>query len=938
MAEDTESKQVPIVRTVTRLLKLFGVTFPKDVPIPKPVDKGTVNDFTYRELRHIAGFDKNYSSDAINSGVIDEYVRSTAQQSRAWAKEARNLKVLTPEIDNARDIVVSTILSPTDLQTDKIGVVVTNTGLGEELEAEISADLQAFYNDKFKLGEKAVSWIGDALFADGATGILVLPEKNLELVNTAIDIDERKAGIDPNDHIVSDTNTKRASGKVAYSSESLLVSCEAISNYSEDELPSFIDDICKDYISTVASIESFQPDRIVKTESVVKDTATQIAELINGNNKSIMFSSDPTMLRSTHTRLRNEIDELTKTIENNFLFNNNNPTFLVSDKATSSSAELATTMRIPYQAIVPVTVPNSPEAHIGYFIVVDEWGTPLNEDYYDSTASGGGKKMTEAGMQATFGKPTMTALSSLNAESNEFESAATIFGIMLRHMMDDKIKGYGLAGASIGYREAVSSCLFRQLIHKKRVGLIFVPEPLMLYLCYDYNDNGTGKSKIQETSMLIALRNTLLISGVMAATENSIDKKKIEVSVDEKNANIEQTLNMVRNAFVEKNMMRFDNNPHTIQRDLVQKSMTIYPKGIKGVQDALNVTVDRAQANSIEPNDNLVTKLTEWIIMTLIAPAAAMNKTGDEEYSRSVATTNLFFNNRIRGLQSKTIEHLSKFIQLHANYSGIVRKKISDIVEASIAKHDVKRTVEERSTEALDEELDTTETTDVEERDHTIIAPVVKDTVKTNTQSLETNVRNVIKNLAIKLPAPRIVVDKAHYEEIQGYITTLDTILQSIYADEMTMEMENYDKPLKMLRAMVKEEMLRDYVKTIGFQSSYNLPPLSEVGTSSKLDEILLHLINVRKGAMDIDKQINRVVIKEEDQTTAFGGGGGSYDQGGGFGGDSFGEDASGGFGEDAGGEDQMGTEPQEQEDGEQEKEQPEQQESDRSAPGGSLT
>ena len=80
--------------------------------------------------------------------------------------------------------------------------------------------------------------------------------------------------------------------------------------------------------------------------------------------------------------------------------------------------------------------------------------------------------------------------------------------------------------------------------------------------------------------------------------------------------------------------------------------------------------------------------------MTLIAPAAAMNKTGDEEYSRSVATTNLFFNNRIRGLQSKTIEHLSKFIQLHAKYSGVVYEKIADIIRDSVDKHDIKRTVE----------------------------------------------------------------------------------------------------------------------------------------------------------------------------------------------------------------------------------------------------
>lgn len=933
MAEAPEDKQAPIVRTVTRLLKLFGVTFPKDIPIPKPIDKGTINDFTYRELRHIAGFDKDYRSDSVNSGMIDEYVRSTAQQSKAWVREAKNLKILTPEIDNARDIVVSTILSPTDLQSDKVGITVSNTGLGEELEGEISAELQKFYNEKFKLGEKASLWIGDALFADGATAVLVLPEKNINLVNTAIDIDERKAGIDPNDHIIQKPNNTKIGGRATHSSEDLLGSFEAIiANYKDATLDNLLESVCDDYITTVASVEAFQPDHLIKTRQTVKDTASEIATLINNNDKCIMFSSDPTMLKTTESRLHSEIDVLTKQIENNFLFNNNTPTFLVTDKSTGSVAELATTMRVPYHAVIPVTVPNAPESHIGYFIVVDEWGSPINEDYYDATSSGGGKKMSEAGMQAVFGKPTMSALSNLNTESNEFESASTIFGLMLRHMMDDKIKGYGLAGASIGYREAVSSCIFRQLIHKKRVGLIFVPEPLMLYLCYDYNDNGTGKSKIQETSMLISLRNTLLISGVMAATENSIDKKKIEVAVDEKNVNIEQTLNMVRNAFIEKNMLRFDNNPHTIQRDLVQKSMTIYPKGIKGVPDALNVSIDRAQAGSIEPNDNLVEKLTNWIIMTLIAPAAAMNKTGDEEYSRSVATTNLFFNNRIRGLQSKTIEHLSKFIQLHAKYSGVVYEKIADIIRDSIDKHDIKRTVEVRSTEAEDFELSDTDTT--EEREHTIIAPVVKESTKTNTKTVSDNVATVIRNLQIKLPAPRIVVDKAHYEEIQGYINTLDTILQAIYSDDMTMGMEGYAQPLSMLRAMIKEDMLRDYVKTIGFQSSYNLPPLSEIATNSKLDEILLHLINVQKGAIDIDKHIKKQVIKEEDQST-FGGGGGGYDQGGGFGDDSM--SMGGDFGA-PGGEDQLGSEPQGQEEDTTEQEQPNQQDGTTKTPSGDLT
>lgn len=953
MAEDKEIKQPVIVRTVNRLLKLVGVTFPKDVPTPKIVNHD-VNDFTYRELRHVAGFDKEFDASTLNTGQMDEYIRNIAQQSRSWAKEARNLKVLTPEIDNARDIVVSTILSPTDLQTDQIGIVISDTGLGEELEAEIGAELQAFFNDEFKLSDKAVMWIGDALYCEGASAILVLPEKNLDLVNKAIDIDILKSGADPNDHIV------KTKPKVGYSTESLLASCESLVTYDEPGLEQLIEDVCSEVEDIVISSESSHSTHIT-TKSTIKTTTSKIAELVSANKSYIKFSSDPTMIRATRDRLYNRIDELTKEIEENFIGGDHHA-FVMSDASSGRDSEMATVMRIPYQAVVPVIVPNAPESHIGYFIVVDEWGTPLNEDYYDATASGGGKKMSEAGMQAVFGKPVMSSLSTLMAETSEFEAASTIFGVMLRHMMDAKLKGFGLTGASIGYREAVSSCLFRQLLYKKRVGLVFVPEPLMMYLCYEYNDNGTGKSRIQETNLLIALRNTLLISGVMAATENSIDKKKIEVAVDEKNANVEQTLNMVRNAFIEKNMLRFDNNPHTIQRDLVQKSMTIYPKGVRGLSDALNVSVDRAQTNSIEPNDNLVTKLTDWIIMTLIAPAAALNKTGEEEYSRSVATTNLFFNNRIRRLQGKTIDELSKFIQLYARYSGLLRKRIREILKESLSKHAQKRTVHVSTQAAGDNpfsdiggapDTGTDEDTDMEgeeeeeEREHTIIEPVAKTKVKTNKDTIEENVENILRNMKINLPAPRIVVDKAHYEEIQGYISTLDTILDAVYSKDMVMEMETYGQPLTLLKSFIKEEMIREYVKSIGFQSSYNMPPLAET-SSDKVNEILLHLINVKKGVINIDKHIGDVVIDDEDQSSAFGRGGsfggGGGDYGGGFGGgDEYGGGDFGGGGEYGGGdfgggEDQMETGPQEQEEAGGE-EPPAQEEADRTPdPGGGLT
>lgn len=922
MDDNKEQKEPMVVRTVNRLLKLMGVRFPKDIPVPKSHERPRVHDFTHLEMRHVTGFDKDFNTQNIDGSAMYDYISRISQSSRSWSKEIRNLKIMAPEINQARDTVVSTILSPTDLQTDKVSIIVKNTGLGDEIEDEIGTMLQEFFNNEYCLSEKMVKWIGDALYETGATSLVVMPEKNLDLLNKAIDVDDYKSGTDPFDRVVKDTKRKGITGSVEGASN-IMSSCEAFMTYSSDaDIDNFVQDVTDEFVSMTYSEESAPKGTTYdKYTNAAKDIAVKLTEMLNNNKNYVMFANDPSILNATKIKLSNKIDQMAGEISNNFIFGANSPTYIADLGRKHGKEEVPVVMNLPYHAVIPVTVPNAPDAHIGYFVIVNEWGTPLNEDYYDIGSSTGSRKMADAGVQTIMGRPISSALSVLT-EVNKFEVASNIFGVMLRHMMDNKLNEFELAGATVQYREAVSATVFRQLINKKKVGVVFVPEPLMTYLCYDYNDDGTGKSCIQDINIIVSLRNILLISGVMAAAENSIDKKKIEVAVDEKNANIEQTLNMVRNAFIEKNMMRFDNNPHTIQRDLVQKSLSIYPKGVRGLQDALNVTIDRASTNAIEPNENLLSKLTDMLIMSLIAPASSMNKTGEEEYSRSVATTNLFFNNKIRSYQSHTTQYINKFIRLYIYYSSLLRDKIREILELAESKMNTKREIEYdygRSTEAVEDpsmgegtEPEDAESEgsgddlfkedekdeDEEERKHTVIQPQVKKAFKTNKGDIEENIRKVIQNVTIKLPAPRIVVDKAHFEEIQSYISTLDTILQAVYPDESTMGYEGYDKALTMLRACVKEEMIREYVQTLGFQSNYNMPTLEDIDFSH-MEENMLKLINVIKGMGDIKKHIGDRVSPPEESGFGSSGFGGSP-----YGGSSpYGSEAGGGFGEEGGGE-----------------------------------
>lgn len=206
---------------------------------------------------------------------------------------------------------------------------------------------------------------------------------------------------------------------------------------------------------------------------------------------------------------------------------------------------------------------------------------------------------------------------------------------------------------------------------------------MMVYMAYDYHIDGTGKSRIEDLSTLLSLRTVLLISGIMAATENAIDNKVIEVDVDEKNANVTQYLAMVRDAFIEKKMLRFDNEPLTVQRDLLQRSLTLLPKNMKGLRENLNITTDRKSANAISPDTAFLEQLTNWIITGLEVPHAALNQTGEQEYSRSVATTNLMYNNKIKGEQKTTTKFGNKLIRTYLKYSSPLQKRIEEILKTS---------------------------------------------------------------------------------------------------------------------------------------------------------------------------------------------------------------------------------------------------------------
>lgn len=817
------------VRKLARLYKIFGVQFPEDMPVLERDDTINLSSHTQAELRHMPGmmeYNQNDQNPDVNG--LKSYLTKVAKSNNDWVQQSDAIRVLTPEIDRSAEIMVSSILSPTDMQSDTINIVCDGSDLGNEIETKVGEELTNFFNDKIELGDLIYKYTREALYGSGSCAIMVLPPTNIDILNSAVDNDLIKAGVLKTSKKGTVKLSADNTSLVSASMESSFASTEAIFSFKHSETKELEKEIEQDLL---ISIEAANPFVGIKpTEVITKSSEArkQILDLFKGNKDHIVMSSDLSGLRKGKDHLTDITNKLADNIEKHFLFDQNNPTFLVDSNISSEQMKNPAIIEIPTRAVVPVIVPGSPDKHIGYFVLVDQWGTPMVEGEGNNPPGFGPKKLTEAATQAAFGAPNLYKFGSNITDEQRYDITNTIFGITFKHLIENKLDDYGLNGTTIGEYDAITSCMFRNLLNRKKCVLVFVPEPLMVYYRFDHRPDGTGKSIIESMHTMLALRTVLLMSYIMAATENSIDNKIVSVAVDEKQTNIQQYLDMLRNAYVAKRMMRFDINPLTVQQDLIQKSLTILPKGIKGLSDSLDVQTEHRSTGAVMPDDGLMEKITNWIITWLQVPHSALNHLSENEYSRSVASTNLFFSNNVKSKQKIVIKHTSKFIKLYTKYSPILREKLINILKSTEKTEKANASGEAAS------------------------SPKSNINIEVNDENIQKNLIKIISCIKTTLPSPKIVVDKAQYEEIEKYLDTVEKICDFIYSDDMISGEKTSDlsDTLKMMKASIRSNMVRDYIDNIGFQSSYELPYPEDINFTNVRDLIQL-LSNQRKGIND---------------------------------------------------------------------------------------
>ena len=166
-----------------RLGALLGIRYPEDNPDQQSSKDIQLSLHTPTEMRYLPGIyspDGNKTNITPSMGEFRDQLLTVSQQAGNWSRTAQSLNVLAPEIRDASEIYISSIISPTDLQTQSIQVLLENTDLGPEIEDKISTILTDFFNNDFELAAHMKEWLHDAIFQDGAAPILVIPQINID--------------------------------------------------------------------------------------------------------------------------------------------------------------------------------------------------------------------------------------------------------------------------------------------------------------------------------------------------------------------------------------------------------------------------------------------------------------------------------------------------------------------------------------------------------------------------------------------------------------------------------------------------------------------------------------------------------------------------------------------------------------------------------------
>lgn len=560
----------------------------------------------------------------------------------------KNIIKLFPDIELAIQILISSILSPkkmTDIQLNY--KLDKNFHNNSPVIASLIEKVKTYINDEYELEDKLPDILREALFNSGAYAIAIIPESSVdEIINTDL--------------------------LPSYSTEEFKQKSEVIIHNLTKPINIL------NVSSKNVSLKETSSNPIDLIEYMVSESFVKITDNINilrfsNIKEKITKSLISNSLKRNVSISQESLDKL------NYLdiFRYKSNTNVIKDiefvklKNETKRKTIGKPMvvKIPTESIIPIFIPGDETNHIGYFVLLDEAGKPLNTEISDKNIDRINVTVNSNGIANQL-TPIQKAYNNLINNSTNNVDVNQLFDLykdVLEKQIYSSIKNslYG-SNLDIANKNDIYFLMFTRALSNQKTNILYIPKELLVYFAFYYNELGTGKSLLDNLSILSSLRAILLFSKTMAYAKQSIDVTKVNISLDPNDPDPEKTIEQVQDSVLKLRQNYFPlgiNNPvdlvNWIQRSGLQFSYENNPL-------LPNIKIDFENANLTHtiPNSDLEEELRKQTILALGLSPETIDNGFSPEFATTIVNNNILLSKRVLIYQKTLIRHLTKFLNI----------------------------------------------------------------------------------------------------------------------------------------------------------------------------------------------------------------------------------------------------------------------------------
>lgn len=592
--------------------------------------------------------------------------------------DAENILETLPDTELAMRIVVSSIISPSDLRMPELSFKCEDAKLDASLLAELTRIVEEHFTKDYKIKDWMEKALEDALFRTGSHVLAVVPENNLDdIINNRKPISmEQFHAVMTNELDVNrvpkaignlgspiypkDAGERSLAALEKPSFESVFGAPAAPAAYnSKIHAGLFVTD------NPAALSLGIIADRAIGA-GVRKRVAS--ASKIKIAYENLQTVSD--LISRIHQKPTNRMTEVVR----------------IQGREKGSRAPIGhpLVMKLPSESVIPVHIPSNPESHLGYFVLLDDLGHPINNTS-ESTHYADLQNRLRTGQ--TMSEQHSKVLNNLSFLNSGFSCATNMTAAALSQSYAEAVERDLLERLKAGaYGENVELAkvnevyriMLSRVLAGKRTMILYIPSELVTYIAFHYNKMGIGRSLLDKNKMLASLRATLMFANVMAALKNSVARQKVNIQLDEADNDPQKTVDLILTdlAKLRARATPFGSTaPLDIVDGIQQAAISVAVTGNPNYPE-VEVGIDDVQSARVQPDTELAERLdNQWWMSLGLAPEI-VDSLQQVEFAAVQMTSNALMTKRFAMDQLTFCGFLSDHVRKYVGNSGTLLSKM----------------------------------------------------------------------------------------------------------------------------------------------------------------------------------------------------------------------------------------------------------------------